>query len=133
VVYRFPATAVEAPDGAGFAAAAASWAYEDARFISCKAVRETPAGELALLLFAEADWPRKIASVAMLLASGEVAWGPNDYAEAHGEGTDLAVSLDGRWVQRARRLSVTMTGATFVGIVGEEVRRGRCRAAVSAS
>lgn len=49
---------------------------------------------MAVLLFQD-ESQRKRASVVLLDSiDGSTRWGPLDYGDVHGEGTDLAVSLD---------------------------------------
>ena len=87
---------VEAYEPSAFSSAPSSadrsWSRTFADYMSAKAARATDAG-YAVLLYGEGDGQG--AALAALDAAGAVVWGPTDYGDAHGEGTDLAVGAAG--------------------------------------
>jgi len=72
----------------------ASWYGTFSGYHTAKAVRPLPGGDVAVLLWQGYE-PSKGAALARLTASGAVVWGPTNYGEAHGEGTEMMPNADG--------------------------------------
>ena len=74
-----------------------TWTADFSACDSVKAVRPVNGGRVAALLWKDGDAATndKSASLVMMSdADGATVWGPNDYGLAHGEGTEMTVSLD---------------------------------------
>mmetsp|Transcript_3708 Transcript_3708/g.7029 ORF Transcript_3708/g.7029 Transcript_3708/m.7029 type:complete len:525 (-) Transcript_3708:75-1649(-) len=87
VVTRFASSAFgsSAP-----AAGDAVWTKDFSGYASAKTVEEVGTDKLAVLLYAE-ESEKHAAIVVLNRADGSTVWGPTDYGNVHGEGTDLAV------------------------------------------
>ena len=72
------------------AAADAAWLVQFSGYSSAKTVEAVGSDKLAVLLYAE-DSEKHAALVVLNRADGSTVWGPTDYGNVHGEGTDLAV------------------------------------------
>ena len=70
-----------------------TWSYKTTDYITSKAARGLSDGSVVALLF---NAPvAKQATLVKLTSAGAVSWGPTDYADYQGEGTDVVVSADG--------------------------------------
>ena len=70
-----------------------TWSYSTTAYFTSKAARGLSDGSVVALLF---NAPvAKQATLVKLTSAGTVSWGPTDFADYHGEGTDVVVSADG--------------------------------------
>jgi len=92
IVMEIPVSALGAPVRAESATWTKAWTQRG--MTTAKAARPVPGGGVVVLLWGDDD--DSSASLQHFNANRESLWGPTRYGRAHGEGTDVAVSENGR-------------------------------------
>ena len=93
VIAKIPVSALTGASAPADSAVTWSWGPTSSNHLTAKAARGLADGSVVGLLLG-ADASRQAALV-KLTSAGAVSWGPTDYADYQGEGTDVVVSADG--------------------------------------
>ena len=75
--------------------ASASWTTTFAGRDTMKAVRPFSNGDVAVLLWSETGVADQTTAVVKVTSAGATSWGPTNIGNLHGEGTEMALALDG--------------------------------------
>ena len=75
--------------------AEASWNATFPGHHSVHAARGFPNGEVGAIMFKDGENNPTSTSLVKFSSAGEIVWGPSNYGLAHGQATDMQVSVDG--------------------------------------